>query len=172
MFSFWELVDTISEDKLSDLLWGVAAVDEGERDADAEDEGGDSVDEGNQRWEGRSWRHFRQWKHDVVHDAIESYSEESAVEPWVARQWDLTSGEEEDGGGAEGDEEVADQADERGAVPHGEGRAAVDAAGDALKDSDGGYAAETVEDEGVRDVQCANKKSGTGDDLPERGVIG
>ena len=64
MFSFWELVDTISENKLWDLLRDEAARDEGERDADAEDEGGDAVDEGNQRWEGRSWRHFRQWKHD------------------------------------------------------------------------------------------------------------
>jgi hypothetical protein len=67
---------------------------------------------------------------------------------------------------------MEEQAKERGAVAHAKCGAAHGAAGDSLKDSDGGYSPETVEDESVRDVQCANKKSGTGDDLPERGVIG
>ena len=66
---------------------------------------------------------------------------------------------------------MADESDERGAVPHAEGRAAVDATGNALEDSDGRYSAETIEDEGVRDVERADEERGTGDDLPERGAI-
>jgi hypothetical protein len=57
-------------------------------------------------------------------------------------------------------------------VPHAKDRAAVDAAGDALEDSDWRHAAEAIEDKGVRDVECADEKSGTGDDLPEWGMIG
>ena len=153
------------------MLRDVAAGDEGERDADAEDEGGDAVDE-RYEWRHRSQANFGKWKNDVVHDDVEGHSEEGAVEPGTMRERELPSGEEEDGGGAEGDEEVEEQAEERRTVAHAKGGATQGAAGDALKDSDRGYAAETVEDEGVRDVQCANKKSGTGDDLPEWGVIG
>jgi hypothetical protein len=90
----------------------------------------------------------------------------------MMREWELTSGEEEDAGSGEGDEEVEEQSEEGRSLAHAKCGAAQGAAGDALKDSDGGCAAETIEDEGVRDVQCANKKSGTGDDLPEWGVIG
>ena len=82
------------------------------------------------------------------------------------------AGEEEDGGGGEGDEEVKKQAQESSAMSHAKGRPAEDTAGDALKNSGGRYAAETIEDEGVRDVECADEESGTGDDLPERGTIG
>jgi hypothetical protein len=57
-------------------------------------------------------------------------------------------------------------------MSHAKGRPAEDTAGDALKNSGGRYAAETIEDEGVRDVECADEESGTGDDLPERGTIG
>ena len=54
-------------------------------------------------------------------------------------------------------------------MPEQGGRGATS---DALEDSDGRHAAEAVEDEGVRDVECADEKSGTGDDLPEGGTIG
>ena len=77
------------------------------------------------------------------------------------------AGEEEDGGGGEGDEVVEEQSEQSGAVAHAKGGAAKDATGDALENSDGGHAPETVEDEGVRDVECADNQSGTGDDLPE-----
>ena len=57
-------------------------------------------------------------------------------------------------------------------MSHAQSHAAVDTAGDALENSDGGHTAEAVEDEGVRDVECADEERGTGDDLPELGVIG
>jgi hypothetical protein len=153
------------------LLRDVTASDEGEGDADAEDESGDAVDEWNRRREGRPGGHLRQWEHDVVHDAIKSYSEESAIEPGMLREGKLTGGEEESGCGTEGDEEVADQAEEGGAASHAEDGSAVDATGDALEDSDGRHAAQTVKDEGIRDVESADEERGTSDDLPERGMV-
>jgi hypothetical protein len=89
----------------------------------------------------------------------------------VARQWKPASGKEEDGCGAAGYEEVADQADNRRAMSHAEGRPAVNAAGDALENSEGGYATKAIKNEGVGDVQCADEECGAGDDLPERGTI-
>ena len=148
----------------------VAAGDEGERDADAEDEGGDAVDERDE-WRHRSQANFRKGKNDVIHDDVEGHAEESAVEPGAASERELTSGEKKDGCGAEGDDEVADEADEGGPVPHAKGSASVDAAGDALENSDGRHAAEAIEDEGVRDVECADEERGTGRDLPKWGVI-
>jgi len=56
-------------------------------------------------------------------------------------------------------------------VSHAKSRATVDAAGDALENSDGRHAAETVEDKGVRDVERADEERGTGDDLLEWGAI-
>ena len=137
---------------------------------DADDEGGYAVDE---RDEGRCGPEadLREREDDVVHNNVEGYAKEGAVEPGVACDGELMAHEKEDGGGGEGDEEVEEQAKQGGAMAHAKGGATQDAAGDALENSGGGYAAETKEDEGVRDVECANEESGTGDDLPEWGVI-
>jgi len=152
-------------------LRDVAAGDECEGYADAEDQGGDAVEEWDE-WRGRAQANFGEGKNDVVHDAVEGHPEESAVEEGMWREGELAAGEEEDGGGGEGDEEVEEQAEESGAVAHAKGGAAEGATGNVLEESDGGYAAKTVEDEGVRDVECADEESGTGDDLPEWGMIG
>ena len=170
MFSFWELVNIISENELCDLLWNVAASYECKGDADAEDQGGDAVDERNKR-RYRPPTDFGEWKNDVVHDTVEGHTEERAVEEGVTREGEFAAGKEEDGGGGEGDEEMEEQAEERRADAHAKGGAAEGPAGDALENPGGGYAAETVEDEGVRDVECADEESGTGDDLPEWGAI-
>ena len=54
----------------------------------------------------------------------------------------FAAGEKEDGGCAEGDEEVGEQPDECGTVAHAKCGTAVEAAGDALEDPDRGYTAE------------------------------
>jgi hypothetical protein len=169
LFSFCELVDIISKNKLCGLLWNVATGYECQGDTDAKDEGGDAVDE---RDEGRcrTEADFREREDDVVHDDVESYAKERAVEPGATTKWELVADEEEDCGGGEGDEEVEEQAEQGGAVAHAKGGATQDAAGYALENSSGGYAAETKKDEGVTDVERANEESGTGDDLPEWGV--
>jgi len=89
----------------------------------------------------------------------------------MMRERELASDEQENQGGAESDEEVADEAYESGAMTHGESCASEDAAGDALEDSDGGYAAEAIKDKSIRDVQRADQERGTGDDLPKRWAI-
>jgi hypothetical protein len=152
-------------------LRNVAAGYECEGYADAEDEGGDAVDERSE-WRRRAQANFGEGENDIVHDAVEGNAKEGAVEPGMTREWELAAGKEEDGGGGESDEEVEDQAEQSGAMAHAKGGAAEGATGDVLEKSDGGYAAETVEDEGVRDVECADEKSGTGDDLPQWGMIG
>ena len=67
---------------------------------------------------------------------------------------------------------MADQPDEGCSMTHAKGGAAIDSACDALKNPDGRYAAESIEDEGVGEVEHADEESGTGDDLPERWTIG
>jgi hypothetical protein len=92
------LVEIISEKRLRDLFRNVTASYEGKWDTDAEDEGGDAVDE---RDEGRcgAWADFRGWKNDVVHDDVEGNAEERAVEERAATEIELACCEEEDGGG-------------------------------------------------------------------------
>lgn len=66
---------------------------------------------------------------------------------------------------------MEEQAEECGAVTHAKGGSAQNSAGDALKDSGWSHAAETVEDKSVGDIEYADEKSGSGDDLPESGPV-
>jgi hypothetical protein len=56
-------------------------------------------------------------------------------------------------------------------MAHAEGRSAKDSRCYALKDSGWRYAAEGVEDEGVRKIQYADQEGGAGNDLPESRAI-
>jgi hypothetical protein len=152
-------------------LHDVAASYECEGDADAEDKCGHSVDERDE-WGCRAEANFGEWENYVVHDDVESNTEEAAVYPWAAPKRELAAGEKEDGRGGEGDEEVAEQPDEGRSMTHTKGGAAINSTCDALKNPDGRYAAESIEDKGVGEVEYADEERGTGYDPPERGTIG
>ena len=62
---------------------------------------------------------------------------------------------------------MEEQAEQGGLVAHVEGSSAENTTRDALKNSGWSHTAEAIKDKGVRDVQYADEKSGSGDDLPE-----
>lgn len=76
----------------------VAAGYEGEGNPDADDEGGDAIDERNER-RGRPRADFGQRKNYVVHDDIEGNPEEGAVERRMTGERQFAAGEQEDGSG-------------------------------------------------------------------------
>jgi hypothetical protein len=151
-------------------LWDVATGDECERNSDAEDKGGNAVDERDERG-CRAEANFGERENYIVHDDVESNAEEAAVYPRMTSERKPAAGEKEDGGGGEGDEEVAEQPDEGRSMTHAKCGATIDSACDALKNPDWRYAAESIEDEGVGEVEYTDEEGGTGDDLPERGRI-
>lgn len=134
----------------------MAAGDEGDGDAYTEDECGDAIHEG-YRGEMGLWDNVGQREDDVVHDDVNRYTVEGAVEQGTAGEREPAAGKKVDSCRSEGDEEVEDEAEQGGAAALSEGGTTEKAAGDTLKNSNGRDAMETIEDEGVGDVEDANE---------------
>jgi hypothetical protein len=152
------------------LFWGalnIAFGDEAERYADEQNVSDDAVQE---RPDGEVGLGIEVggWNDDVVHDAVDGDAVDGSGEDGPAVEWEFAADIDINSGDGESDEVVDDQSKGRGDHAIVICERADEAGSDGLRDSNCRDAHTSEEDEGVREIEGADKQSGTCDDKQKR----